>query len=70
MKGSHGSISKAGKIRDSTPKIPKSNLSKKRTPRNRHRRNHRVRVVIPYLIAIGAIKANPKLKGNKQSTRI
>jgi small subunit ribosomal protein S30e len=42
-KGSHGSTTKAGKVRQQTPKIPKSNLRKKKIPRiNARRKYHRV----------------------------
>lgn len=40
-KGSHGSTTKAGKVRGQTPKIPPTNLRKKRIPRiNTRRRYH------------------------------
>lgn len=41
--GSHGSTTKAGKVRAQTPKIPPSSLVKSKTPRvNARRRYHRV----------------------------
>lgn len=43
----HGSLTKAGKVRDQTPKIPKTNLSKNTHPRLRNKRNHIKRVVNP-----------------------
>jgi len=42
-KGSHGSTTKAGKVRQQTPKIPPTNLRKSKIPRiNARRRYHRL----------------------------
>ena len=47
-KGSHGSLTKAGKVRDSTPKIPPTPRSSKRKhPRCRNRKNYEKRFVKP-----------------------
>lgn len=47
-KGSHGSLTKAGKVRDSTPKIPPTpRSSKRRHPRCRNRKNYEKRFVKP-----------------------
>jgi ribosomal protein S30 len=43
-KGSHGSTTKAGKVRMQTPKIPPSNLRKSKIPRVNARRRYHVRV--------------------------
>jgi len=43
-KGTHGSTTKAGKVRMQTPKIPKTiGLRKKAFPRKRNRRNYEKR---------------------------
>ena len=42
-KGSHGSTTKAGKVRMQTPKIPPSNLRKSKIPRvNARKKYHRL----------------------------
>lgn len=41
----HGSLTKAGKVRRETPKIPKTNLSKSPFPRKRNRRNYIRRIL-------------------------
>jgi len=42
-KGSHGSTTKAGKVRGQTPKIPSSNLRKSKIPKVNARRRYHVR---------------------------
>lgn len=39
-RGSHGSTTKAGKVRMQTPKIPKTKNSKRNFPRLRNRRSY------------------------------
>ena len=43
-KGSHGSTTKAGKVRGQTPKIPPSNLRKGKIPKVNARRRYRYQV--------------------------
>jgi len=43
-KGSHGSTTKAGKVRKQTPKIPPSNLRKSKIPKVNARRRYHARV--------------------------
>ena len=47
MAGSHGSLTKAGKVRQQTPKIPRTgvNSSKKKPPRMRYRELYNKRLV-------------------------
>jgi len=47
MPGSHGSLTKAGKVRQQTPKIPRSgvNSRKKKPPRIRFRELYKARIV-------------------------
>jgi len=46
-RGTHGSISKAGKVRQQTPKIPPSvKHNKKSFPRYRNRRNYEKRELL------------------------
>ncbi|RLE81864.1 MAG: 30S ribosomal protein S30e [Thermoprotei archaeon] len=45
---SHGSLTKAGKVREATPRIPpkpKKNVS----PRRRNRRNYKRRIIVPQM---------------------
>ncbi|TFH13293.1 30S ribosomal protein S30e [Candidatus Bathyarchaeota archaeon] len=41
----HGSLTKAGKVRAQTPKIEKSNMTKRPGPRRRNSRNYHSRIV-------------------------
>ena len=41
----HGSLTKAGKVRSNTPHIPKTSLKGKTTPRQRNKANHKKRIV-------------------------
>ncbi|RLE57683.1 MAG: 30S ribosomal protein S30e [Thermoprotei archaeon] len=53
---SHGSLTKAGKVRNATPKIPpkpKKNLS----PRRRNKRNYKRRIVVPTALGTGPTTA-------------
>ncbi|MBD3354248.1 MAG: 30S ribosomal protein S30 [Candidatus Lokiarchaeota archaeon] len=47
MPGSHGALTKAGKVRQQTPKVPRTgvNARKKKIPRVRNRENYIKRVV-------------------------
>ncbi|MCK4285108.1 MAG: 30S ribosomal protein S30e [Candidatus Lokiarchaeota archaeon] len=47
MPGSHGSLTKAGKVRQQTPKIPRSgvNSRKKKPPRIRFRELYKARII-------------------------
>lgn len=47
MPGSHGSLTKAGKVRQQTPRIPRTgvNSRKKKPPRMRYRELYESRVV-------------------------
>jgi len=78
-KGTHGSISKAGKIRSRSPIIwdrstrrktregnMQKHIKKHLIARRRNKRNYRIRVVIPKLIRQGRIKENPDLKKRRK----
>ena len=78
-KGTHGSTTKAGKIRSRSPVIwnrltrrktkdgnMQKHLKKHLIARRRNKRNYRIRITIPYLIRIGRIKENPELKKRKK----
>ncbi|MHA1729970.1 MAG: 30S ribosomal protein S30e [Promethearchaeota archaeon] len=47
MPGSHGALTKAGKVRNQTPKVPCTgiNSKKKKIPRIRNRENYKKRVI-------------------------
>ncbi|MHA1799268.1 MAG: 30S ribosomal protein S30e [Candidatus Helarchaeota archaeon] len=45
MPGSHGSLTKAGKVRNQTPKV-ESNKPKKLNPKMRNRKNYFKRIVL------------------------
>ncbi|MFX1238712.1 MAG: 30S ribosomal protein S30e [Promethearchaeota archaeon] len=47
MPGSHGSLTKAGKVRQQTPKIPKTGVNsiKKKAPRMRFRELYQKRIL-------------------------
>lgn len=47
-KGSHGSTTKAGKVRQQTPKIPATNLRKSKIPRINARRKYHYRFELDY----------------------
>jgi len=46
MPGSHGSLTKAGKVRQQTPKIKRTgvNSKKKKSPRRRYRELYKLRI--------------------------
>ncbi len=45
MAGSHGSLTKAGKVRDQTPKVPRKERHSP-IPRKRNKSNYRKRIVL------------------------
>lgn len=45
-RGTHGSTTKAGKVRQQTPKIPKTVMHKPTNPRTRNRRKYENRVIL------------------------
>ena len=45
-RGTHGSITKAGKVRLTTPKVPKTTKRKKLSPKLRNRKNFKKREVL------------------------
>jgi len=78
-RGTHGSTTKAGKMRSQNPMLwnplerrkTKDGLlhkhkKKHRTPRVRHKHNYRVRVIIPDLIRKGVIPQNPELRRKRR----
>jgi len=78
-RGTHGSTTKAGKMRSQNPMLwnplerrkTKDGLlhkhkKKHRVPRVRNKHNYRVKVTIPFLIKIGKIRANPELRRKRR----
>ncbi|MBN2156642.1 MAG: 30S ribosomal protein S30e [Candidatus Lokiarchaeota archaeon] len=67
MPGSHGSLTKAGKVRGQTPQVPKTgvNSKKKNIPRVRNRNNYIKRIVkhkyAGQATSMGAQKHNRKV---------
>ncbi|KAH7823444.1 putative small subunit ribosomal protein S30e [Monocercomonoides exilis] len=58
----HGALSRAGKVRDHTPKVPKTATQKKPTGRNKIRLLYKKRFTN---VVVGARKEGP----NKQKTK-
>lgn len=69
--GSHGSLTKAGKVRGQTPQVPRTgvNLNSKKSPRLRNRDNFNKRIVkhkyAGQATSMGAQKHNRKVTVNR-----